>query len=160
MTHVADYAAMAAIPVVVGVSRDGCSGLNADKASQQKQDKRGADPASGNAIWIGAAHRDSLSILDGTGRRRLRKPQIVCRTVRPHRYARFRTATARERPSRHAAEPLADRIRRAQLPNFAPIWTTWGSTGRRRFASDDHVSGSTGVLNLVSQTLTKVITHY
>ena len=69
MAHVADHAAMAAIPVVVGMHRDGRSGLKAGKARQQKQHERGADPASGNAIWIGPVQRDSLPTLDEKRRR-------------------------------------------------------------------------------------------
>ncbi|HEY1203944.1 MAG: hypothetical protein ABSH46_12130 [Bryobacteraceae bacterium] len=49
----ADYAAMVAIPVVVGVNRNGCGGLDAGKASQQEQNERRTDPANGNAVRIG-----------------------------------------------------------------------------------------------------------
>jgi len=51
--RMADYAAMVAIPVVVGVNRNGCGGLDAGKASQQEQNERRTDPANGNAVRIG-----------------------------------------------------------------------------------------------------------
>ena len=81
MPDMADRAAIAGVAVVVGVNCDRGSGLKAREAHQQKQYQGGSQPASEDAIWIGRVQTDSLSILDGSARRRFHRTASISERV-------------------------------------------------------------------------------